>query len=191
MSTLRGAFGMGVCFPPSLAMAAVFLLALMQASAAGEPATQVPSKSASTASVTIHVNASEKVLARGAALYKQVCSACHGPVASDRPWVDSKLTSLQQAIQFAQHSGAPKLGDAWSWQPHLAKGIDVLDEHAIHGYSGSSGVMPPRGGSNASDADVKAAVDFMLASLAPSQNQPSKNLTGKPEDRYKNNRVSR
>lgn len=175
----------------SFVIAAVFLFAPMQASAIGELANKAPSQPASTASVTIQANASEKVLARGAVLYKQVCSACHGPVSSDRPWVDSKLTPLQQAIQFAQHSGAPKLGDAWSWQPHLAKGIDVLDEHAIHGYSGSAGVMPPRGGSHASDADVKAAVDFMLASLAPPQNQPSKNLTGKPEDRYKNNHVAR
>ena len=175
----------------SFVIAAVFLFAPTPASAIGELANKAPSKSASAASVAIHVNASEKILARGAALYKQVCSACHGPVSSDRPWVDSKLTPLQQAIQFAQHSGAPKLGDAWSWQPHLAKGVAVLDEHAIHGYSGRSGVMPPRGGSKASDADVKAAVDFMLASLAPPQNQPSKNLAGKPEDRYKNNHVAR
>jgi cytochrome c5 len=39
----------------------------------------------------------------------------------------------------------------------------VLYEHAIKGFQGKAGVMPPKGGSAAPDADVKAAVDYMVA----------------------------
>ncbi len=78
--------------------------------------------------------------ADGETVYKQSCFACHGTGAA----------------------GAPKLGDKADWQPRLAQGKDTLYKHAIDGFTGAKGMMPPRGG-NASlaDADVKAAVDYM------------------------------
>lgn len=77
----------------------------------------------------------------GKALYDQTCVACHG----------------------AGIAGAPKFGDKAAWAPRLAEGMDVLHQHAIAGFQGKAGVMPPKGGSTAPDADVKAAVDYMAA----------------------------
>jgi cytochrome c5 len=61
-------------------------------------------------------------------------------------------------------AGAPKLGDKADWMPRLTQGKQVLYEHAIKGYTGAKGVMPPKGGAtNLSDEEVRAAVDFMVA----------------------------
>ena len=47
--------------------------------------------------------------------------------------------------------------------PRIAKGKEVLYEHALKGYQGSSGVMPAKGGrADLSDDLVKAAVDHMV-----------------------------
>jgi cytochrome c5 len=78
----------------------------------------------------------------GKALYNSACIACHG----------------------AGIAGAPKIGDKAAWAPRIKQGNAVLYEHALKGFQGKAGVMPPKGGSSAPDADVKAAVDFMVAS---------------------------
>ncbi len=80
--------------------------------------------------------------AGGEGVYKGGCIACHG----------------------AGIAGAPKVGDKIAWAPRIAQGKPTLYEHAIKGYQGKAGVMPAKGG-NASlqDADVKAAVDYMVA----------------------------
>jgi cytochrome c5 len=72
----------------------------------------------------------------GKALYQQVCQACHA----------------------AGVLGAPKFGNKDDWAPRLKDPMDVVYNYALHG----KGAMPPKGGSNASDADVKAAVDYMV-----------------------------
>ncbi len=78
---------------------------------------------------------------KGESVYKQGCAACH----------------------VAGVAGAPKLGDKASWKDRIAQGNDKLYEHAIKGFQGKKGVMPPKGGfANLSDADVKAAVDYMV-----------------------------
>ena len=77
----------------------------------------------------------------GKKLYESTCIACHG----------------------AGVAGAPKVGDKAAWSPIIAQGMPVLYDRAIHGYTGKRGMMPPKGGSTASDADVKAAVDYMVA----------------------------
>jgi cytochrome c5 len=78
----------------------------------------------------------------GEAVFNQTCQVCHG----------------------AGVAGAPKLGDKADWGPRLAEGKDTLYQHAIAGYTGKKGVMPPKGGNTAlPDADVKAAVDYMMA----------------------------
>jgi cytochrome c5 len=78
----------------------------------------------------------------GKALYNSACIACHG----------------------AGIAGAPKLADKANWAPRIKQGNAVLYEHAIKGFQGKAGMMPPKGGASAPDADVKAAVDFMVAS---------------------------
>ena len=61
-------------------------------------------------------------------------------------------------------AGAPKFGDKALWAPRIAQGVSVLYTHAIGGYNGKAGAMPPKGGNLAlQDADVKAAVDYMVA----------------------------
>ncbi len=78
--------------------------------------------------------------ARGEKVFKQTCATCH-------------QTGL---------AGAPKIGDKADWGPRIAKGADTLHTHAIKGFIGSKGVMPPKGGNpSLSDDDVKAAVDYM------------------------------
>jgi cytochrome c5 len=61
-------------------------------------------------------------------------------------------------------AGAPKFGDKAAWAPRIAQGVSVLYTHAIGGFQGKGGVMPPKGGNTAlPDPDVKAAVDYMVA----------------------------
>lgn len=61
-------------------------------------------------------------------------------------------------------AGAPKPGDKADWGPRIAQGNEVLYKHAIGGFTGAKGMMPPKGGgASLSDDDVKAAVDHMVA----------------------------
>ena len=76
----------------------------------------------------------------GEALYKQACQVCHA----------------------AGVAGAPKLGDKAAWATRMAGGMDALYNSVLNG----KGAMPPRGGAaQASDADLRAAVEFMTATV--------------------------
>jgi cytochrome c5 len=57
-------------------------------------------------------------------------------------------------------AGAPKMGDKGQWAARIAKGADTLYASAVKGLN----AMPPKGGNmTLSDAEVKAAVDYMVA----------------------------
>ena len=57
-------------------------------------------------------------------------------------------------------AGAPKLGDKAAWAPRIQQGIDALVQHAVQGKN----AMPPKGGNaSLSDAQVRAAVEFMVS----------------------------
>ena len=73
----------------------------------------------------------------GEALYKQACVACHA----------------------AGVAGSPKFGDKDAWAPRIKTGLDMLTASVIKG----KGAMPPKGGSAASDTDIRAAVEYMVA----------------------------
>ncbi len=74
-------------------------------------------------------------------LYEQACKACHGPGIG----------------------GAPKAGDVAAWSPRIAKGKDILYDHALHGFTGTAGMMPAKGGRvDVSDDIVKQAVDHIV-----------------------------
>ncbi len=62
-------------------------------------------------------------------------------------------------------AGAPVLGDVTAWAPRIAQGREVLLARAREGFFGAKGtMMPARGGNDAlSDADIAAAVDYMIA----------------------------
>ncbi len=74
--------------------------------------------------------------ADGQAVYNANCAACHNNM-------------------------KPKLGDKAAWAPLVAQGTDALVATAIKG----KGAMPARGGKpGLSDADLKAAVEYMESS---------------------------
>jgi cytochrome c5 len=68
------------------------------------------------------------------------------------------------ACHDAGIAGAPKVGDKGQWATRIAKGLDTLYTSAVNGIQGSAGAMPAKGGNPAlSNAEVKAAVDYMVA----------------------------
>ncbi len=72
-------------------------------------------------------------LADGQAVYTANCAGCHAMM-------------------------KPKLGDKAAWAPLIAEGTDTLTASVIKG----KGMMGPKGGHvNLSDADIKAAVQYM------------------------------
>lgn len=74
----------------------------------------------------------------GSEVYQLACGVCHA----------------------AGVAGSPKTGDAGAWAPRIAKGKPTLYTHAIQGFN----LMPAKGGNaSLSDAEVKAAVDHMVA----------------------------
>lgn len=76
--------------------------------------------------------------ATGKEIYDASCAACHASGAA----------------------GAPKTGDKGGWAPRIATGAKSLYASALKG----KGVMPPKGGNaSLSDADVTAAVDYLIA----------------------------
>ena len=55
--------------------------------------------------------------------------------------------------------GAPKVGDRDAWAPRLKNGLDPLMRSAINGHGG----MPARGGmANLTDAEMRAAINYMF-----------------------------
>ena len=72
--------------------------------------------------------------------------------------------NLFRTCHEAGIAGAPKVGDAAAWKPRISQGTATLVQHAISGFQGKSGVMPPKGGNPAlTDEQVKAAVEWMVA----------------------------
>lgn len=79
----------------------------------------------------------------GKQTYEGACKVCHG----------SGLT------------GSPKFGDPDAWAERIKQGMPVMVQHAIKGFSGGSGVMPPKGGRvDLSDKQVEEAVAYMVES---------------------------
>ncbi len=83
----------------------------------------------------------------GRQVYNAVCIACHAP-----PGL----------------GGAPALGDSEAWAARIERGMDTLIDNAVNGYSGSTGIMPRRGGRlDLSDAEVIEAVEYMVEQASP------------------------
>lgn len=74
---------------------------------------------------------------------------------------------VYQASCFGCHgigaAGAPMTGDAAAWGPRAAQGMATLLDHAVNGFTGDKGMMPPRGTcGDCSDDELKAAVEYMV-----------------------------
>jgi cytochrome c5 len=107
-----------------------------QAAAAAPPADVVAALAAANKSAAPAAGASGAGAAVPA-LYAQVCVACHATGVAN----------------------APKFGDKAAWAPRIAAGgVDALTASAIKG----KGAMPPKGGSAASEADIKTVVQYMV-----------------------------
>jgi cytochrome c5 len=101
-------------------------------SAGGAPAPQPAAKAAPAPGVAAQADAG-----KGKAVYDASCAACHA----------------------AGVAGAPKAGDKAAWAPRVKSGTDALYASALKGKN----AMPPKGGNLAlADADVKAAVDYLV-----------------------------
>jgi len=75
--------------------------------------------------------------ADGKEVYDKACAGCH-----------------EKGI-----AGAAKLSDKAKWAPIIKQGSDALTATVIKG----KGAMPPKGGNaSLSDADIKAAVDYII-----------------------------
>ena len=117
---------------PAMPQADPNAVAMIAAINAGKPAAGATTVAAAPAAAGAGDAAGKK-------LYETVCMVCHA----------------------AGIAGSPKFGDKAAWAPRIAQGLDTLYEHAIKGYQGKNGVMPPKGGSTAPDDEVKAAVRYM------------------------------
>lgn len=80
----------------------------------------------------------------GPQVYNEACLMCHG----------------------SGIGGAPTLVDKEPWAPRIAQGNETLYQHAIEGFTGQSGYMPPKGARmDLSDDEVKGAVDYMVSEV--------------------------
>jgi len=105
------------------------------AGAAAGPAASTPP---AAAAAPVVVAAAAPAAASGKSIYDTACVACHA----------------------AGVANAPKFGDKAAWAPRVKTGMDTLYTSVIKG----KGAMPPKGTAMAaSDADIKAAVDYMVA----------------------------
>jgi c(7)-type cytochrome triheme protein len=75
----------------------------------------------------------------GKAIYDTSCFACH-----------------KDGV-----AGAPKLGDAAAWGPRIKTGPAALLATVIKG----KGIMPPRGGTKLSDAELKSVIAYMVSQV--------------------------
>ncbi|GGJ95758.1 c-type cytochrome [Luteimonas terricola] len=79
----------------------------------------------------------------GSVIYGNLCAGCH----------------------TAGVAGSPKMERA-DWTARIAQGTETLHRHAIEGFTGSTGMMPAKGGNPAlTDEQVIATVDWMLENL--------------------------
>jgi cytochrome c5 len=82
--------------------------------------------------------AASNTTADGKSVYDKVCFVCH-----------------QQSV-----AGSPKLGDKEAWAPRIKTGTDAMMQSVIKG----KGAMPPKAGNpSLSDAEIRAAVEFMVS----------------------------
>jgi len=128
-----------------------------------EPAAPAAPATAPAAPATAPATATAAPAAPVAALVAAPVAAAAAPAALSADAGKKVFDSACIACHGAGIAGAPKMGDKAAWAPRLKQGAPVLYTHAIQGFQGKAGVMPPKGGAAVSDDEVKAAVDYMVA----------------------------
>ena len=91
----------------------------------------------------------------GEQVYGQVCKSCH----------DAGL------------AGAPKSGDKAQWTARIAEGEKTLVQHAVAGFQGKAGVMPPKGGNaDLTDDEVHRAVVYLANQVGAGWKEPAQTV---------------
>jgi cytochrome c5 len=88
------------------------------------------------------------------ALAAMVAFVAAGPVAA----ADGKAV-FDKSCGVCHKVMAPKLSDKAAWAPRVNQGADALTASVIKG----KGAMPPKGGTSLADADIKAAVEYIIS----------------------------
>jgi cytochrome c5 len=116
------------------------------------------------ASAAVAVAASSTPAAAPIAAAAAAPVAAVAPAAAGKPDGKTIFDGTCTVCHGAGIAGAPKFGDKAQWAPRIAQGVPVLYTHAIGGFTGKGGVMPPKGGNlSLTDPEIKAAVDYMVA----------------------------
>ena len=124
--------------------------------AASAPAASAPTSAAMSAAAPAAVAA----VANAASAVPAAAAAAAKPAAASASDAGKKVYDTYcAACHVAGVAGAPKFGDKAAWAPRIATGMDALYSAVIKG----KGAMPAKGGSPASDDDIKAAVQYMVA----------------------------
>lgn len=127
-----------------------------------EPKVAVAPAAATAPAATTTAPAAAPVVAAPVVAAPTAPAAAAAPVAMAK--ADAVPALYTQACAVCHVSGvanAPKLGDKAAWAPRLVAGVDGLTASAIKG----KGAMPPKGGSAASDAEIKAVVAYMVSTV--------------------------
>jgi cytochrome c5 len=78
----------------------------------------------------------------GKKIYMEACAVCHA-------------TGIV---------GSPRANQRQEWEERTKQGFEVLVQHAVYGFTGKTGLMPPKGGAvRLHDAEVAAAVAYMTS----------------------------
>jgi cytochrome c5 len=92
------------------------------------------------AAATLTLSAGLSHATEGKDVYNQACAMCHVPGLAN----------------------APKFGDKAAWEPRIKTGREAMLTAVLKG----KGAMPAKGGNpKLSDADIGAALDYMLAAV--------------------------
>jgi cytochrome c5 len=140
------------------------------ADAAVAPAAATPAPAVAAAPAAATTPAPAVAAAPAAATPEAVpAPAAAKPTEAAAPTAAIDGQKIYKATCFACHdvgvAGSPKLGDKADWGPRIAKGSAALYDSAINGRMNITPgkIMPAKGGNTAlSDAEVKAAVDYMM-----------------------------
>jgi cytochrome c5 len=127
-----------------------------------EPVAPAASASTAAAAAPARASSSPAAPAPSAAMPAATAPAAKGAVATAKVDGAKVFASGCNVCHTAGVAGAPKLGDKAAWAPRMGQGIDALTAAVIKG----KGAMPPRGAvANASDAELRGAVEYMVATV--------------------------
>jgi cytochrome c5 len=108
----------------------------------------------------------ERIKPIGQVKVQSAQAVAQAPVVEEKPAAPKPPKEIYDTLCTTCHSigvaGAPKFGDQAAWADRIAKGKEALVNSAINGL----GAMPPRGGGNFTDEEIKATVEYMLEAVS-------------------------